>query len=461
VHPGAERCTRRKNFPLPVIVAGPNRSQAIPYPPNSWRQVASDQFEGQAELNHVQVVVGAHCGQDSGRKKVGNAFPIGEGRHKTTIGARVQMDASPRRQLETVSEPPERHLSPDAACAGDGTVATSSLAGASAGSLHEAAHATASPKISVVIPVYNEEDNVVILHERLVAALEVADRGYEVIFVNDGSTDRTGANLQSIAAKDAKVKVVNFRRNFGQTAAMMAGIDYAAGDIVVGLDGDLQNDPADIPRLVAKLDEGYDVVSGWRRHRKDAALRRNFPSRIGNWLISKLSGVPLHDYGCTLKAYRRDVIKGVRLYGEMHRFIPIYASWQGGRVTEIPVNHFPRIHGQSKYGLERIVKVVLDLVVVKFLASYANKPIYVFGGFGLISIAIAFLAGVLAVYLKLFRGVSFISTPLPLLVALAFITGVMSVLMGLIAEIIMRTYYESQGKQVYLVRDTINIPGDS
>jgi glycosyltransferase involved in cell wall biosynthesis len=315
-------------------------------------------------------------------------------------------------------------------------------------------------KLSIVIPVYNEEDNIPLLHERVHSALEDAGVDYEVIIVNDGSTDRTGAHLRSLAEKDPKLKVVNFRRNFGQTAAMMAGIDYASGDIVVGLDGDLQNDPADIPRLVAKLDEGYDVVSGWRRDRKDAALRRNLPSRIANWLISKLSGVALHDYGCTLKAYRRDVIKGVRLYGEMHRFIPIYASWQGGMVTEIPVNHSPRIHGRSKYGLERIIKVVLDLIVVKFLASYANKPIYVFGGFGLISIGIAFVAGVLALYLKFFRDVSFISTPLPLLVALAFITGVMSVLMGLIAEIIMRTYYESQGKQVYLVRDTINLTGE-
>ncbi len=241
---------------------------------------------------------------------------------------------------------------------------------------------------------------------------------------------------------------------------MMAGIDFASGEIIIGLDGDLQNDPADIPKLLAKLAEGYDVVSGWRLNRKDAALRRNLPSRIANWLISWMSGVHLHDYGCTLKAYRKEVVKGVRLYGEMHRFIPIYASWQGGKVAEVAVNHFPRIHGSSKYGLERIVKVILDLMVVKFLASYANKPIYVFGGFGLASIAFSFLSGLLALYLKFFEHVSFISTPLPLLVALAFITGVMSILMGLIAEIIMRTYYESQGKQVYLVKDTINVPGD-
>ena len=314
--------------------------------------------------------------------------------------------------------------------------------------------------LSIVIPVYNEQDNVFPLHERVIAALQNLETDYEVILVNDGSTDSTEANLVAIAAKDPRFKVVNFRRNFGQTAAMMAGIDFASGEIIIGLDGDLQNDPADIPKLLEKLAEGYDVVSGWRLNRKDATLRRNLPSRIANWLISRISGVHLHDYGCTLKAYRKHVVKGVRLYGEMHRFIPIYAAWQGGKVTEIPVNHFPRIHGHSKYGLERVMKVVLDLVVVKFLASYANKPIYVFGGFGLASIAFSFLAGLFALYLKFFEHTSFISTPLPLLVALAFITGVMSILMGLIAEIIMRTYYESQGKQVYLVKDTINLSGD-
>jgi len=289
--------------------------------------------------------------------------------------------------------------------------------------------------------------------------MEAAGLDYEVIFVNDGSTDSTEKTLDLVAAKGPQYKIVNFRRNFGQTAAMMAGIDFASGDIIIPLDGDLQNDPADIPRLLDKLAEGYDVVSGWRLDRKDAALKRNLPSRLANWLISRMSGVKLHDYGCSLKAYKKHVVKGIRLYGEMHRFIPIYAAWQGGRVTEIPVNHFPRIHGESKYGLERVVKVILDLLVVKFLASYANKPIYVFGGFGLISIAISFASGLVAIYLKFLENVSFISTPLPLLVVLAFITGVMSILMGLIAEIIMRTYYESQGKQVYLVKDTINLPG--
>ena len=311
--------------------------------------------------------------------------------------------------------------------------------------------------LSVIIPVYNEQDNVVPLCERVTAALQAVQQPYEVLIVNDGSTDQTEARLRTIADADPRIKVVNFRRNFGQTAAMMAAIDHASGDIIVGLDGDLQNDPSDIPMLLAKMDEGYDVVSGWRVNRQDNAIKRNLPSRMANWLISTISGIHLHDYGCSLKAYRTEVVKGVRLYGEMHRFIPIYASWQGGRVTEVPVKHHPRIHGQSKYGLERVVKVLLDLMVVKFLASYANKPIYVFGGFGLASIGVSFLAGVWSLYLKFFEGVSFIQTPLPLLVVLSFITGVMSVLMGLIAEIIMRTYYESQDKRVYLVKSGFNL----
>jgi glycosyltransferase involved in cell wall biosynthesis len=315
--------------------------------------------------------------------------------------------------------------------------------------------------LSIVIPVYNEQDNVFPLHERVSAALQKVEEDYEVIVVNDGSTDQTEDQLRSLADQDSRFKVVNFRRNFGQTAAMMAGIDFATGDVIIPLDGDLQNDPADIPRLLEKLTEGYDVVSGWRCNRQDASLKRNLPSRIANWLISRISGVQLHDYGCSLKAYKKDVLKDVKLYGEMHRFIPIYSTWQGGRVAEIPVNHFPRIHGRSKYGLERIVKVLLDLVVVKFFSSYANKPIYVFGGFGLASIVFSFISGLFALYLKFFQHVSFISTPLPLLVVLAFITGVMSILLGLLAEILMRTYYESQDKKVYLVKDTINVSGDA
>ena len=315
--------------------------------------------------------------------------------------------------------------------------------------------------LSIVIPVHNEQDNVFPLYERVSAAMRHIGSDYEVIVVNDGSTDLTEANLKAVAVRDPRFKIVNFRRNFGQTAAMMAAIDFASGSIIVGLDGDLQNDPADIPRLLVKLAEGYDVVSGWRHNRIGGTLTRKLPSLIANWLISRMSGVHLHDYGCTLKAYKKEVVKGVKLYGEMHRFIPIYASWQGGKVAEIPVNDLPRSHGRSKYGMERIFKVILDLMVVKFLASYADRPIYVFGGFGLASITLSFVSGMLALYLKFFENTSFISTPLPLLVVLSFITGVMSILMGLIAEIIMRTYYESQGKQVYLVRDTINLPDNN
>ncbi len=213
--------------------------------------------------------------------------------------------------------------------------------------------------------------------------------------------------------------------------------------------------------MLDKLSEGFDVVSGWRKDRQDEALRRNLPSRIANRLISYISGVRLHDYGCSLKAYRRDVIKGVKLYGEMHRFVPIYASWQGARVTEIPVNHQPRLHGRSKYGLERVVKVVLDLLVVKFLARYATKPIYVFGSFALFTMAISFLSGAFAVYLKLARGVSLILTPLPLLSVMAFLIAITSILIGLLAELVTRTYYESQGKSIYLIRSTLNIEGQA
>jgi glycosyltransferase involved in cell wall biosynthesis len=314
--------------------------------------------------------------------------------------------------------------------------------------------------LSITVPIYNEEDSIPVLCERLVRELEAIGRPFEIILVNDGSSDGSERALAQAAARDPRIKVVNFRRNFGQTAAMMAGINYASGDIIIPMDGDLQNDPADIAKLLAKLDEGFDVVSGWRKDRKDHAIRRNLPSRIANGLISSISGVHLHDYGCSLKAYRRDVLKGVKLYGEMHRFIPIYASWEGGKVAEVPVTHHARVHGESKYGIERVFKVVLDLIVVKFLARYANKPIYVFGGFGFAMFGLSFLAGLLALYLKFFQGVSFILTPLPLLVVMLFMMGGMSVLMGLLAEIIMRTYYESQGKEVYLVRSTTNFKAD-
>ena len=315
--------------------------------------------------------------------------------------------------------------------------------------------------ISVIIPIFDELDSIPLLYEKLSAELPQLGRTFEVVLVDDGSSDGSDQALLEVAQKDNRFKVVSLRRNFGQTAAIMAGIDFAQGEIIVPMDGDLQNDPADIRRLIDKLAEGFDVVSGWRKDRRDSAMTRNLVSRIANRLISWISGVHLHDYGCSLKAYHRDVIKGVKLYGEMHRFIPIYASWLGAKVTEIPVTHHTRIHGQSKYGLERVVKVVLDLLVVKFLAKYATKPIYVFGSFGLATIGISGIAAIYAFYLKFVYDVSFILTPLPLLAVMALITGIMSILMGLVAELVMRTYYESQGKPVYLIKSTLNIEGHS
>lgn len=311
--------------------------------------------------------------------------------------------------------------------------------------------------LSLIVPVYNEEESLPELLSSISPVMDGIGRPWELILVNDGSRDGSAALLDAMAAADSRVKVVHFRRNAGQTAAMMAGIDFASGDVLIPLDADLQNDPADIPRLLAKLDEGYDVVSGWRKDRKDDSLRRNLPSRIANSLISRVSGVALHDYGCSLKAYRRDVIKGVKLYGEMHRFIPIYASWNGARVTELPVTHHARRFGVSKYGLERIAKVFLDLMVVKFLDRYAQKPIYVFGGFGLVNLAVSFLAGLWAIILKLFYGTSFILTPLPLLAAFAGMLGVMCILLGLLAELVTRTWHESQGRATYLIRATRNL----
>jgi glycosyltransferase involved in cell wall biosynthesis len=262
--------------------------------------------------------------------------------------------------------------------------------------------------------------------------------------------------LRAAAAGKPQAHIIDFRRNYGQTAAIMAGIDYARGEIIISLDADLQNDPRDIPRLLSKLDEGYDVVSGWRRDRQDAAIRRNLVSRVANRLISTISGVELHDYACTLKAYRADVIKGVRLYGEMHRFIPVYASWMGAKVAEIPVAHHPRKFGKSKYGLERTFKIILDLMVVKFLDRHFVKPIYVFGGFALISFFISLCSGIWMLYLKFFEHVSMIQTPLPLLTVLTFLIAFISLFMGLIAEMLVRTYFESQHRPPYNVRTLIN-----
>ena len=310
--------------------------------------------------------------------------------------------------------------------------------------------------LSVLIPVYNEEDNVGPLWAALLPVLDRLGRSAEVIFIDDGSRDDTVARLTATAATDSRLRVITCRRNAGQTAALMAGIDHARGEVIIPMDGDLQNDPEDIPILLAKLEEGYDVVSGWRRDRQDRFVTRILPSLFANRLISWISGVKLNDYGCTLKAYRREMLQGYRLYGEMHRFVPIYARWQGAKLAEIPVRHHQRRFGKSKYGLERIIKVILDLIVVKFLTQYETKPIYIFGFAGVGFMLLSFLAGLWAIYLKLVHGTSFIQTPLPLLVTLGAITGVMCILMGLLAELLVRIYFESQGKSHYTIRSKIN-----
>ena len=312
--------------------------------------------------------------------------------------------------------------------------------------------------LSLVIPVYNEETNLPLLHESIHQVLEPLGKSWEVVFVNDGSTDNSLEILKTLAANDPEhARVVSFRRNFGQTAAISAGIDHSQGDIIVLLDADLQNDPVDIPKLLAKLDEGYDLVSGWRKDRKDNTLTRTIPSNIANWLISRVTGVHLHDFGCTLKAYHRDALAGFRLYGEMHRFIPVFAHSVGARITEMPVTHHPRKFGRANYGLDRTVKVLLDLFTVKFLLSYSHKPIRLFGGAGMGLIA---LGAILLSYLfirRVFFEISVLFSPLFLVGVMFFILGFQSILMGLIAELLARTYHESQAKTTYVVRETLNI----
>src|SRR5262245_18324492 len=318
------------------------------------------------------------------------------------------------------------------------------------------------PRISILLPVYNEDENLERLHEKINEAM--SGPGFEVIYVDDGSTDDSLGLLEKFAADDSWSHVVAFRRNYGQTAAMAAGIDSSRGDVLIPMDADLQNDPVDIERLISKLYEGYDVVSGWRKDRQDAFFTRVLPSRIANWLISIIGGVRLHDYGCTLKAYRREVLKDVHLYGEMHRFIPIYASWSGGRVTEIPVSHHPRAGGKSKYGMSRSAKVIFDLITIKFLANYLTKPLYIFGWTGMLVFALSFLSALIAILMK-FVGwphhADFIQTPLPVLAMILLVLGIQLFLLGLIAELLMRTYHESQGKQIYQIKMKINFPEEA
>lgn len=312
------------------------------------------------------------------------------------------------------------------------------------------------PFLSVILPVYNEGKSIPLLFETLEKS--IAQYDYEIIAVNDGSKDESFEELKKVALQNKRVKVIDFRRNFGQTAAINAGIRYATGDIFVLIDSDLENDPNDIPLLLAKLDEGYDVVSGWRQKRwKGEFLTRKLPSLMANKLISKISGVHLHDYGCTLKAYRRDVIKDVILYGQMHRFIPVYCKWQGGKVTEQPVNYQPRMFGKSNYGIFRTFRVVLDLVLIKFLDKYMQRPIHFFGGVGFFSLLLAFASGLLAIFFKVTGQKDFVETPLPVITSLFLIVGVLMVMLGIISEMLMRTYYESQGKYPFTVRQTVNV----
>jgi glycosyltransferase involved in cell wall biosynthesis len=309
--------------------------------------------------------------------------------------------------------------------------------------------------ISVVIPLYNEEGNVVELYQELKGVLIRENISHEILLVNDGSSDRTTQLIGELHSQDSSVTVVNFRRNFGQTAAMSAGFDYARGDVIVTMDGDLQNDPADIPLLLAKIAEGYDVVTGWRFARKDPFLNRKLPSMIANKIISSITGVHLHDYGCTLKAFKKDITKHIKLYGEMHRFIPAIASGMGALITEVKVNHRPRKYGTSKYGISRTVRVILDLITVKFLLSYSNRPLHVFGMIGMLSSSLGFLLLLLLGIQRQLYRIPMGDRPMLMMAVLMIFIGVQFVTIGLISEIQVRTYHESQNKPIYYVKNIL------
>jgi glycosyltransferase involved in cell wall biosynthesis len=310
--------------------------------------------------------------------------------------------------------------------------------------------------LSLIVPVYNEEENLPLLFQAVQDTMKSLQLEWEIILVDDGSKDGSCKVLEELAIKDpVHIRVLVLRRNFGQTAAISAGIDHACGDVIIPLDADMQNDPADVPMLLEKINEGYDLVSGWRINRQDN-LSRTLPSQIANWLISQVTGVHLHDYGCTMKAYRREVLCGYHLYGEMHRFIPVYANAEGAKMVEVPVHHHPRKFGKAKYGLERTLKVVLDLFTVKFLTSYAKKPIYLFGGAGFAMGAVGALLLIFLFIRRVFFMVSVFESPLFIMAIMISIMGFQSVLMGLIAELLARTYHESQDKLTYNVRSAIN-----
>lgn len=311
-------------------------------------------------------------------------------------------------------------------------------------------------KLSIVTPIYNEVENLPGLFREIKSSLSALGWDYEIIAVNDGSVDGSLNVLKELAAVDSHIKIISFSRNFGQTAALSAGFTHATGEVIIPLDADLQNDPRDIPLLLSKLAEGYDIVSGWRKNRHDKLISRKIPSRLANSLIGKITGVKLHDYGCTMKAYRKESLDSVRLYGEMHRFIPALAAWHGAKITEVVTNHRPRQFGQTKYGIRRTFKVVLDLLTVKFLTNYSTRPMHFFGKAGLYALSAAIISGLLALYLRLFHHVSLIITPLPLLTVFLMLVGLQFILMGLIAEMLTRVYYETQNKPTYFIKEKIN-----
>jgi len=315
--------------------------------------------------------------------------------------------------------------------------------------------APARPEISVVIPVYNEIENVDALAADVWGALEPLGKTFEVILVDDGSRDGTADALRRIAADRPEARVVLLRRNFGQTAALSAGFDHARGQVIITMDADLQNDPRDVPKLLAGIEQGYDIVAGWRLDRKDAFLSRRLPSMIANRLISAVTGVSLHDYGCTLKAFRADVVQQVRLYGELHRFIPAVANWMGVTVHEVPVNHRARRAGVSKYGIGRTIRVVLDLITVKFMESYSTKPIQIFGLLGMVCGGVGFLGAAWLSLQRLLWGVSLSNRPILLLFVMLILVGVQFISMGLVAEMLARTYHESQSKPIYYVKEVV------
>jgi glycosyltransferase involved in cell wall biosynthesis len=316
------------------------------------------------------------------------------------------------------------------------------------------------PKLSVVIPIRDEQDNILPLAEKLTQVLDLYGKPYEVIWVDDGSMDLSFKQIETLTSADSRMKSIRFRRPFGQTAALAAGFKAASGEVIVPMDGDGQNDPGDIPKLVQKLEEGYDVVAGWRRNRKDPLLSRRLPSWIANGMIVMITGIRIHDSGCTMKAIRRDILDNIQLYGEMHRFIPALTQWMGAKIAEVEISHHPRLYGKTKYNIIRTFRVVLDLINVKFLLRYFTRPIQLFGSLGILGVAAGFISAFIAVYLKIFYGKDITGNPWLYLAILGIIVGVQFIMMGLLGEIGVRTYYESQQKPIYVIKETRNLEGD-